>query len=224
MRMPRYYVTNDGMGPYALFYCDRCEREYRSQPNLKTTVTENVKRSALGGFLRNVPVVGDQMANDTENDRYRTTMTQEELNGAWEEVQQYFRECPTCHEIVCIPDFDDATGFCDQDSPRRAEVEQAQAEQAVGMMKGVADAFGITGALKQGMEQAQQEQAQQPVAVQSPPAPTTGVTCSNCGTAVPEDQKFCGSCGTPVPQEVACPSCGTMTSQAFCGSCGTKVR
>src|SRR5688500_11389208 len=105
MRMPRNYVTNDGMGPYAIFYCDRCDREYRSQPSFKETVTENVQRSALGGLLRNVPIVGDQMANEQENDRYRTTMTMEELNSAWAEVEQYFRECPTCHEIVCIPDF-----------------------------------------------------------------------------------------------------------------------
>ncbi|MDQ3939992.1 MAG: zinc ribbon domain-containing protein [Actinomycetota bacterium] len=225
--MPRSYVTNDGMGPYAIFYCDRCDREYRSQPNFTTTVTENVKRGALGGFLRNVPIVGDQMANETENDRYRTTMTKEEIDSAWAEVQQYFRECPTCHEIVCIPDFDEVSGFCDQDSPRRAEVAQAEAEQAVGFMKGVADAFGISDAMKQGMQQAQEQQAQQApqTAAPAPAQPATaGVKCASCGATVPEGQKFCGSCGTPVPQAVACPNCGTMTDQAFCGSCGAKVR
>jgi hypothetical protein len=25
-RMPRYDVRNDGAGPYAVFYCDACER------------------------------------------------------------------------------------------------------------------------------------------------------------------------------------------------------
>ena len=227
MRMPRNYVTNDGMGPYAIFYCDRCDREYRSQPSFKETVTENVKRSALGGLLRNVPIVGDQMANEQENDRYRTTMTMEELNSAWAEVEQYFRECPTCHEIVCIPDFDEVTGFCDQDSPRAAEVAQIKAEQeaqaAVGFMKGVADVFGVTDAVKQGMEEAKKQQAAQQAG--SAPAPaTTGVTCSNCGSNVPDGQKFCGSCGTPVPQAIECPSCGTMTDQTFCGNCGTKVK
>ena len=29
-RMPRYDISNDGMGPYAVFYCDRDERQYRS--------------------------------------------------------------------------------------------------------------------------------------------------------------------------------------------------
>jgi len=26
-RMPRYDVRNDGVGPYAVFYCDKCDRE-----------------------------------------------------------------------------------------------------------------------------------------------------------------------------------------------------
>ena len=39
-RMPRYDISNDGMGPYAVFYCDRCNREYRSNPSIATTVKE----------------------------------------------------------------------------------------------------------------------------------------------------------------------------------------
>ena len=81
--MPRYDISNDGMGPYAIFYCDRCGREYRSTPSISTTVKENVTRGALGGFLRNVPIVGDQAANQMDNDRYRTEMTPAELASAW---------------------------------------------------------------------------------------------------------------------------------------------
>ena len=146
-RMPRYDITNDGMGPYAIFYCDRCGREYRSTPSISSTVKENVTRGALGGFLRNVPVIGDSAANQVENDRYRTDMSAEELASAWSATQQFFRECPTCHQIVCIPDFDEPTGFCKEDLPRRAEVEAAQAQQAAVAMKGIADAFGISGAI-----------------------------------------------------------------------------
>lgn len=226
MRMPRYYVTNEGMGPYAIFYCDRCNREYRSQPNIANTVKQDVAKSAFGGLLRNVPLVGDSIADNMENNRYRTNMSQQELDAAWEQVQQYFRECPTCHQVVCIPDFDEVTGYCDQDSPRKGEIAQAQAEQAIGFMKGVANAFGVTDAIKQAQARAQAQQGQVQGQAQ-PQAQASGVVCAKCHQPVPAGMKFCGNCGTPVPeaaQEVKCPNCGTMTSQAFCGNCGTKVR
>lgn len=218
MRMPRYYVSNEGMGPYATFYCDKCNREYRSQPDFKQTVTEDVKKGAFGGLLRNVPLVGDSMANNMEQDRYRTAMTQEELAKAWSEVESYFRECPTCHQILCVPDFDEVTGYCDEDSPRRGQIAEAQAEQAAGALKGFANAFGLGDAMKQGMQQAQQQQAQQGVVT-----PGAGVTCASCGNTVAAGLKFCGNCGTPVAQEKTCQNCGTVTSAAFCGNCGTKV-
>lgn len=46
--MPRYDISNDGMGPYAAFYCDRDERRYRSNPSIGTTIKESVQRGALG--------------------------------------------------------------------------------------------------------------------------------------------------------------------------------
>ena len=49
--------------------------------------------------------LGDSAANQVENDRYRTDMSPSELNSAWGATKQYFRECPTCTQIVCIPDF-----------------------------------------------------------------------------------------------------------------------
>lgn len=52
---------------------------------------------------------------------------------------------------MCIPDFDEPTGFCDEDSPRKAEVEAARAEQAAVAWKGIADAFGLTGAAGNGL-------------------------------------------------------------------------
>ena len=63
-RMPRYDIRNDGAGPYAIFYCDSCGREFRSQPDLATTVKQDLGRSALGGFLRKVPLVGDSVADN----------------------------------------------------------------------------------------------------------------------------------------------------------------
>lgn len=207
-RMPRYDISNNGMGPYAIFYCDRCNREYRSNPSISNTVKESVTRGALGGFLRNVPIVGDSAANQVENDRYRTDMSADELASAWTATKQYFRECPTCHQIVCIPDFDETSGFCNDDSPRRAEVEAAQAQQAAAAMKGMADVFGISGAIKQSMSAA---------------APAT--PCAKCGTPMAAGVKFCPNCGTPAAQAKACANCGTAMEAGvkFCPNCGTPA-
>ncbi len=246
-RMPRYNISNEGMGPYATFYCDRCDREYRSQPSVATTVKENVTRSAFGGLLRNVPVFGNSAANQMDNDRYRSTLTPEELQSAWGQTQQYFRECPTCHQIVCIPDFDEVTGFCDEDSPRAAEVEQAKATQQATALKSVADVFGISGAIQRGMQQAQQAsqnaarcpkdgtmaeagtrfcpncgtEMMQP----APPAPPAAAAapCVKCGAPLAAGAKFCASCGNPVAQEKVCANCSTKLEPAarFCPNCGT---
>lgn len=249
-RMPRYDITNDGMGPYAIFYCDRCGREYRSTPSISTTVKESVTRGALGGLLRNVPVLGDSAANQVENDRYRTNMTGEELASAWAATRQYFRGCPTCHQLVCIPDFDEPTGFCKEDSPRRAEVEAAQAQQAAVAMKGLADVFGISGAIQTGVAAAQAQAATLATCPKdgttapagtgfcpncgtqmiqpAPPAAASAsapVPCASCGTAIAPGTRFCANCGAPAPQAKACSNCGTelAAEMKFCANCGTAA-
>jgi len=214
-RMTRYSISNEGTGPYAAFTCDRCNREYRSTPSITAAVKQNVTRSAFGGFLRNIPVVGDAVAQQVEGDPYRSTMSAQELATAWGQVVQYFRECPTCHEIVCVPDFDEVTGFCDDDSPRKAEIEAAQAQQAAAAFKGVADVFGLGGAIQRSMASA---------AAQAYPAQASvgAVACANCGTALAPGARFCASCGTPVAQKSACAGCGAELAAGarFCASCG----
>jgi len=214
-RMTRYSISNEGTGPYAAFTCDRCNREYRSTPSITAAVKQNVTRSAFGGFLRNIPVVGDAVAQQVEGDPYRSTMSAQELTAAWGQVVQYFRECPTCHEIVCVPDFDEVTGFCDDDSPRKAEIEAAQAQQAAAAFKGVADVFGLGGAIQRSMANA---------AAQAYPAQASvgAVACANCGTALAPGARFCASCGTPVAQKSACAGCGAELAAGarFCASCG----
>jgi hypothetical protein len=220
-RMPRYDISNDGMGPYAVFYCDRCDREYRSNPSIRTTIKENVQRGALGGFLRNIPIVGESTANQIENDRYRTDMSPDELQSAWDATKQFFRECPTCHQIVCIPDFDEVTGYCDEDSPRRAEVEAAKAQQQAAALKGMADVFGISGAIQKGMANAAAQQAT--TGTGSPGA--AAAPCAACGAALGPGAKFCASCGTAVAQPSSCSNCGTQLAAGarFCGDCGTAA-
>ena len=222
-RMTAYSISNEGMGPYATFNCDRCGREYRSTPTVAATVTESVKRGMLGGFLRNIPIVGDVTANQVENDRYRTNMTQPELAGAWGQVSQYFRECPTCHQIVCIPDFDEPTGFCDEDSPRAAEVEAAKAQQAAVAMKSVADVFGIGNAIQRSMASA--AAASSAAAPGVPGAAPAAMACANCQMPLATGARFCASCGTPVAQPSVCAKCGTTLAAGarFCANCGTPA-
>ena len=54
-RMPRYDIRNDGIGPYAIFYCDSCGREFRSQPDVGGAVAQDVGRQVAGGLLRKLP-------------------------------------------------------------------------------------------------------------------------------------------------------------------------
>jgi Double zinc ribbon len=217
-RMTRYSISNEGTGPYAAFTCDRCGREYRSTPSIAAAVKQSVTRSAFGGFLRNIPVVGDSVAQQVEGDPYRNTMSTQELATAWGQVVQYFRECPTCHEIVCVPDFDEVTGFCADDSPRKAEIEAARAQQAAATLKGVADAFGLGGAVQRGLANAGGQ-------AQAAAAATGAVACVSCGTALAPGARFCASCGTPVAQPGVCVGCGTQLAAGarFCASCGRPV-
>ncbi len=210
-RMPRYDVRNDGAGPYAAFYCDKCDREYRSQPDVGATIAKDVGRSAMGGFLRRIPLVGDAVADNVvgEDPRYTYHLTPAQLKGAWDQTIQYFRECPTCAQIVCLSCFDQQSGFCNDDSPRREEIAEAGAEQAVGVIKGIASAFGLDQVAKQAVE-----------AAKNVPR------CSKCGAMVAQDKKFCPECGAAMAQSVAdpCPNCGKDAKGAkFCPECGAKM-
>ena len=63
-RMPRYDVRNDGMGPYAIFFCESCDREFRSQADVKNTVTTDLGRKVAGDLLRKVPLFGGSLAEN----------------------------------------------------------------------------------------------------------------------------------------------------------------
>ena len=71
-RMLRYDVRNDGIGPYAVFYCDKCEREYRSQPDVTGAIAKDIGLQAasvakgianvfgLGGVIKQVTEAAQQ--------------------------------------------------------------------------------------------------------------------------------------------------------------------
>ncbi len=214
-RMPNYDVRNDGQGPYAVFYCEACDREYRSQPDLTATITKDVGRQAMGGLLRNIPVVGGTLSSNMANQdpRYIYDLTPQQLEKAWNQVKSRFRECPTCTRIVCLSDFDEQSGYCNEDSPRQAEIAQAEAEQAGAALKGFASALGLGEVFKQATSAAKQASA-------------ATTRCTSCGAVAAAGTKFCPQCGSAMPQPVAdaCPNCGTETHGAkFCPECGTKI-
>ncbi len=214
-RMPRYDVRNDGAGPYAVFYCDACEREFRSQPDFVDTATKDLGKQALGGLLLKVPLVGSAAAENVlgEDPRYSMKLSPQQLEKAWGQVQIHFRECPTCGRVVCLSDFDTQSGFCQDDSPRSSEIAEARGAQAGSAIKGFADAFGLTGVLKTAESSMHQAQA-------------GTAKCPSCGVMAAPGTKFCPECGTAMMQPAAdkCPSCGADAHGAkFCPECGTKI-
>ncbi|NLG73548.1 MAG: zinc ribbon domain-containing protein [Chloroflexi bacterium] len=214
-RMPRYDVRNDGIGPYAVFYCDTCDREFRSQPEVINTVAKDIGRQAVGGFLRNIPLVGGAVANSVtgEDPRYTYHLTPQQVEKAWDQVKIHFRECPTCLRIVCLSDFDEQSGYCNEDSPRKDEIAEAEGEQAGRMIKGIASAFGLGDVIKKASEAAKVASGE-------------AARCPNDGTLAPAGTKFCPECGTPMvqPAKDVCPSCGAPANGAkFCPECGTKI-
>lgn len=221
-RMPRYDVRNDGTGPYAVFYCECCDREFRTQPDLKNTVATDLGRQAAGSLLRKVPLFGGELAQRVtgEDPRYVMNLTAAQLQAHWQQVQDRFRECPTCNRVVCLSDFDVQADTCNEDSPRANEISESRAEQAGSAIKGFASAFGLGEAFKglgDTMRQAGQA-AQQ--------ASATMARCPQDGTLAEPGTKFCPECGTPMlqPETKLCPKCGTDTKGAkFCPECGTKI-
>ena len=218
-KKPRNQIYNDGMGPYGVFYCDACSREYRSQPDVTGTIKQDVGNRAMRGFLRGIPLVGGIAADAIvgEDVRYSHTMTEGQLNDAWKQVADRFHECPTCGQIVCISCFALQSGCCAGDSPRNEESAEARGEQGGAMLKGFASAFGLGSAVEGAMQAAKQASAT---------AAATMARCPNDGTMAEAGTKFCPECGSQMVQPVAaaCPKCGTDAKGAkFCPECGTKI-
>jgi len=212
-RMPRYDVRNDGIGPYAVFYCEKCDREFRSTPDVGGTVAKEVGRSALGGLLRSVPLVGTVADRAIADQRYSTSLTQQQLEAAWKQVEPNFHECPTCRLVVCPTDWDTQAGYCTDDSPRREQIAQAQAEQATAVVKGIASALGLDQVVRGAAEAAKAASANM-------------ARCSKCGKLQPAGTKFCPECGGQMVQPVAdrCPKCGAdVKGGKFCPECGSKI-
>jgi hypothetical protein len=154
--MPNYDVRNDGIGPYAIFYCERCSREYRSQPDVGQTIAKDIGKDALGGALRGIPLFGRAIADNVvgEDPRYTMHLTPQQVAAHWKQIEPNFRECPTCKLIVCLSDWDSQSGYCTEDSPRKEEIAEAEGQQAGAVIKGIANVFGLGDVAKQAMQAA----------------------------------------------------------------------
>lgn len=248
-RMPRYDVRNDGVGPYAVFYCECCDREFRSTPDVKNAVVQDLGRNVAGNLLRKLPLVGGELARSVtgEDPRYTYNLTAGQLQSHWNQVCDRFRECPTCARVVCLSCFDTTAGYCNDDSPRKNEISEARGEQAGAALKGLANAFGLGDSFKQvgdAMRQAGQAAQQASASMARCPADGTlaqpgtrfcpecgaqmvqpaAAACPNCG-ADAKGAKFCPECGTKLEvKPAACPNCGADVQGAkFCPECGTKM-
>jgi hypothetical protein len=218
-RMPRYDVRNDGVGPYAVFYCECCDREFRTQPDVKNALVTDIGRKAAGDLLRKLPIFGGELARNVagEDPRYINNLTADQLQSHWNQVKDRFRECPTCSRVVCLSDFDTQADFCNDDSPRRNEISESRAEQAGAALKGFASAFGFGEGIQQ-VGDTMRKAAEQAGAAMA--------RCPNDGTLAAAGTKFCPECGAQMkqPESILCPKCGTDTKGAkFCPECGTKI-
>ena len=148
-------------------------------------------------------------------------MSPAQLDAAWKQVQQHFRQCPTCDRMVCLSDFDTQSGFCQEDSPRTDEIAEARGAQAGAALKGLASAFGLGGVIDDAGKSIQQsiDSAQR--------AAGQMARCPQDGTLAAPGTKFCPECGSPMvqPAKEVCPKCGAETHGAkFCPECGTKIQ
>jgi hypothetical protein len=229
-RMPRYDVRNDGIGPYAVFYCEKCEREYRSKPSIKDTIAKDIGRQAAGGFLRNIPLFGNAVADSVvgEDPRYIYALNDQQLDSAWQEVGANFHVCPTCQLVVCPSCFDPQSGYCTDDSPRREEMAHAQAEQAVGVLGGIASAFGFGDVIKGAKAAAERSVSQMARCPNDNTLAAAGTKfCPECGAAMIQPAAaVCAKCGQEVGGAKFCPHCGARVeaAPAVCSSCGAELK
>ena len=194
MRLPRYDVQNDGAGPYAVFYCDKCGRDFRTEPAVDAGSVQVIGRSAIEGLLRGIPVVGDAIAGNIEDPRYQHTLSLDQVRGAWEQVREFLHECPTCYMFVCPAEYDARTGYCKEDRPKQ------RPPQTTPRGKERAPAAASTMA---------EDRTTCPHCHAAVPAKFA--FCTNCGQRLAP------------PEPITCPHCGTPVEGRFCGNCGTKV-
>ena len=179
-RMARYEVQNDGSGPYAVFYCDKCSRPFRSQPNVTATIAKEITRSAFSGLFRSVPVLGDAVENiaSSTDPRSSRTLSTQQLNSAWAEIRSVFHQCPTCLQLVCPTDWDAQASLCTQDADEKRQSSAAPAGEAVHEIRCANCGADVRGAK----------------------------FCRECGTPVATK---CRSCGAETGGAKFCPECGT---------------
>ena len=225
-RKAPYSVYNDGTGPYAMFTCESCGRDYRAQPVLVEEVKETITKSAFGGLPAQHP---DRRQRRREPGRQRPLSEHADQRRAREGLgggEGQLRRVPV------LP-------------PGRVHPRLRHGLRV--LQGGLAAQRGAPGAGcaagrrgRRGLHEWHRERVRDPrrdegrgrpavrrgrarcrsrgsAAVRAPAA-----ACASCGGALAAGAKFCASCGTPVPSKAFCTGCGKELAPGakFCANCG----
>jgi DNA-directed RNA polymerase subunit RPC12/RpoP len=174
-KMARNEIRNDGSGPYAIFYCALCSKEFRSNPNVASEVTKGVGQGLFKGLLRAIPVVGYDVSNAVGSASGKTAMNQKQLEKAWAEVSANFHQCGTCGKFVCDSDWNAESDSCSEHAGAQAGVTCTQCGAQV---KGAKFCPNCGAKIEE-------------------PKPIS-TKCSACGTEA-KGAKFCPNCGAKMP-------------------------
>ena len=159
-----------------------------TQQDILNSVTGGIMQQA-GGLLGRIPVIGDALAQSmvTAGQAHASALSAQQLEMAWSQVQSNFQECPTCHKIVCLSDFDMQTGLCSVDSA---------SSQAAAPAAATTPADSTTSVACPNCSTAVQGAKFCPNCGAKIEAPAR-TTCPNCGKEA-HGAKFCPDCGARI--------------------------
>jgi hypothetical protein len=176
-KMARNEIRNDGAGPYAVFYCDICSKEFRSNPDVASEVKKGVGQGLMKGLLRSIPVVGYDVAGAVGSATGKAEMNAKQLERAWNQVSDNFHECGTCGKYVCDTDWNADTDTCTAHGGAQATRNCTQCGAQV------------TGGAKFCPNCGAKVEEPKPIAT----------ICPSCGTEA-KGAKFCPNCGAKMAE------------------------
>lgn len=191
-------------GKYVQFSCESCGNVFNSKPDLVGGVVDQVKSSLFGS----IPIVGGLLAGGGDH---------VDLNAAFNDVKDQFRECAACSKVVCLSCYDQRQNKCSH-----CRIEAAAQEAGAKINDAAAQAAGAMGAgfgaLAAGMAALGGGVGGQLLNITCPSCKKTTLrapNCQQCGQAIPESAlnvQSCSKCKAPL-----------LGGAKFCAGCGTPA-